>query len=47
MAMAIDAAQAAEWLDRELKGEYPDARGRFGPYGGAYVPIEEIWAKPK
>lgn len=38
MAMAIDAAQAAEWLDRELKGEYPDARGRFGPYGGAYVP---------
>ena len=38
MAMAIDAAQAAEWLDRELKGDYPDARGRFGPYGGAYVP---------
>ena len=38
MAVAVEAAQAAEWLERELQGAYPDARGRFGPYGGAYVP---------
>src|SRR5919109_4804441 len=25
-------------LARILKGEYPDARGRFGPFGGRYVP---------
>ena len=25
-------------LTRILKGEYPDARGRFGPFGGRYVP---------
>src|SRR6187551_314385 len=25
-------------LARMLKGEYPDARGRFGPFGGRYVP---------
>jgi tryptophan synthase beta chain len=25
-------------LDAELQGRYPDARGRFGPYGGRYVP---------
>ena len=25
-------------LERELKGEFPDGRGRFGPYGGRYVP---------
>src|SRR6187551_247009 len=25
-------------LARLLKGEYPDARGRFGPFGGRYVP---------
>ena len=36
--MAVDKAQAAQWLANELKGDYPDARGRFGPYGGRYVP---------
>src|ERR1043165_7971663 len=25
-------------LARMLKGEYPDERGRFGPFGGRYVP---------
>ncbi len=25
-------------LDAELGGQYPDLRGRFGPYGGRYVP---------
>jgi tryptophan synthase beta chain len=25
-------------LDRLLSGYYPDARGRFGPYGGRFVP---------
>lgn len=25
-------------LDRELSGAFPDARGRFGPFGGRYVP---------
>ena len=34
-AIAID-PQAT--LARILKGEYPDARGRFGPFGGRYVP---------
>ena len=35
--------QALE-IDREtllaqtLRGEFPDARGRFGPFGGRYVP---------
>ena len=25
-------------LDRLVRGEYPDARGRFGPFGGRFVP---------
>ena len=25
-------------LAAEIAGQYPDARGRFGPYGGRYVP---------
>ena len=25
-------------LERELNGEFPDARGRYGPYGGRFVP---------
>jgi tryptophan synthase beta chain len=25
-------------LERTLRGEFPDARGRFGPFGGRYVP---------
>jgi len=31
-------AEQAAFLKAEIAGEYPDARGRFGPYGGRYVP---------
>lgn len=29
---------ADQWLAQLLAGQYPDARGRFGPFGGRYVP---------
>ncbi|MCH7830835.1 MAG: tryptophan synthase subunit beta [Proteobacteria bacterium] len=32
------ADEAAEILDATLRGETPDERGRFGPFGGRYVP---------
>src|SRR5690348_277791 len=32
------ATKREEWLAQLLAGKYPDARGRFGPYGGRYVP---------
>jgi tryptophan synthase beta chain len=32
------AAEAAELLAQEVAGRFPDGRGRFGPYGGRYVP---------
>jgi tryptophan synthase beta chain len=32
------AAAKQELLRREIAGEYPDERGRFGPFGGRYVP---------
>jgi tryptophan synthase beta chain len=35
---AIPGADAAQLLADELAGKYPDARGRFGPFGGRYVP---------
>ena len=25
-------------LAQTLRGDFPDARGRFGPFGGRYVP---------
>jgi len=28
----------AQLLADELAGKYPDARGRFGPFGGRYIP---------
>ena len=28
----------AKLLADELAGKYPDARGRFGPFGGRYIP---------
>ena len=31
-------AEQQQLLDAELAGRFPDARGRFGPYGGRYVP---------
>jgi tryptophan synthase beta chain len=38
MATVFEAGEAAALMKRELAGEFPDARGRFGPYGGRYVP---------
>jgi len=38
MATAFETGEASALLKRELAGEFPDARGRFGPYGGRYVP---------
>ncbi|MCE7896810.1 MAG: tryptophan synthase subunit beta [Gammaproteobacteria bacterium PRO8] len=34
----MDSQQAAALLQRLLQGEFPDARGRFGPFGGRYAP---------
>ena len=34
----FSAAQQRAMLNDELAGRFPDARGRFGPYGGRYVP---------
>jgi tryptophan synthase beta chain len=31
-------AEQQRLLEAELAGTFPDARGRFGPYGGRYVP---------
>ncbi|MBV8783066.1 MAG: tryptophan synthase subunit beta [Gammaproteobacteria bacterium] len=38
--MSVNAATAtpAQLLAALVAGEYPDARGRFGPFGGRYVP---------
>ena len=38
MSFAIAAEQARILLDLELRGAFPDPRGRFGPFGGRYVP---------
>jgi tryptophan synthase beta chain len=34
----IDASEAEALLDATIAGELPDKRGRFGPFGGRYVP---------
>ena len=38
MTAAIDAAERARLLARLIAGEFPDQHGRFGPFGGRYVP---------
>ena len=38
MKAELQAAEAAAFLDAAIKGELPDERGRFGPFGGRYVP---------
>ena len=38
MSFSIEPAQAQALLDMELRGAFPDPRGRFGPFGGRYVP---------
>ena len=36
--VSFSAEVQARLLEAEIAGEFPDARGRFGPYGGRYVP---------
>ena len=38
MKAVLDADEASELLRASLAGELPDERGRFGPFGGRYVP---------
>jgi len=38
MSAMVDSAAADDLLAREIRGEFPDARGRYGPFGGRYVP---------
>jgi len=38
MSALLTAAEAASLLDASIKGELPDERGRFGPFGGRYIP---------
>lgn len=38
MTAQFDAATRARLLADEIAGKFPDARGRYGPYGGRYVP---------
>ena len=39
MSMALpEPALRERLLADEIAGKFPDARGRFGPYGGRYVP---------
>jgi len=35
---APEGAERAKLLADELAGKFPDARGRFGPFGGRYIP---------
>ncbi len=38
MKAVIDAEEARSLLDASIAGGLPDTRGRFGPFGGRYVP---------
>jgi len=38
MSTLFAADEAKQLLDAAIKGEMPDDRGRFGPFGGRYVP---------
>ena len=38
MSTLFAAGEAQALLDAAIKGEMPDERGRFGPFGGRYVP---------
>ncbi len=38
MKSVLDAGQAGRLLDASIAGTLPDERGRFGPFGGRYVP---------
>ena len=38
MSALLKPDEVSDLLERELRGELPDERGRFGPFGGRYVP---------
>jgi len=38
MATVLESGDAGALLSRELAGDFPDLRGRYGPYGGRFVP---------
>jgi tryptophan synthase beta chain len=38
MKSQLEAKEASALLEALIKGELPDERGRFGPFGGRYVP---------
>ena len=38
MSALLQADEASALLDATLRGDLPDERGRFGPFGGRYVP---------
>lgn len=38
MSGLLQAGEASALLDAAIRGELPDERGRFGPFGGRYVP---------
>ena len=38
MKSLLRADEAQALLDASIRGELPDERGRFGPFGGRYVP---------
>ena len=38
MSELFAAGEASALLDATIRGELPDERGRFGPFGGRYVP---------
>ena len=38
MTLDIDPGQAERLLEASIAGKLPDDRGRFGPFGGRYVP---------
>ena len=38
MSAVLKGNEAEKLLDAAIRGELPDERGRFGPFGGRYVP---------
>jgi tryptophan synthase beta chain len=38
MATVLESGEAGALFGRELAGDFPDRRGRYGPYGGRFVP---------
>ena len=38
MSSILKAGEAQELLAKSVRGELPDERGRFGPFGGRYIP---------